>query len=316
MKPIVELSHVTFAYSNGVKVLNDFSLQIPRGSIYGFLGPNGSGKSTTIRIAMGLLGPQAGDVTLFGQRYQQSRISILSNIGSLIDSPTFYEHLSATKNLELIRLAHGLPQASVAEALELVGLSTTGKQKVSQFSLGMKQRLALAMAMMPKPELLVLDEPSNGLDPNGIIEIRELLIRINQQHGTTIFVSSHLLSEIEKLCTHISIINRGKTVFEGKVELLTERIAVEKRVWLTVDSIDKVEQLLKKSYQLQRNGSLKIGVEYNTDKDIALLNQLLVSHNVEVYGIQKEHQTLEEMYVKLFENTDNQQEHSFQKLSV
>ncbi len=302
MQPIVELNNVSFAYPNGVKVLNRFSLRIPQGSIYGFLGPNGSGKSTTIRVVMGLLKAQEGIVTVFGDSHSTSRIAILSRIGSLIDTPTFYEHLTAYRNLEIVRLAHDLPQQTIAEALQLVGLSATAKLKVSEFSLGMKQRLALAMALLPKPELLVLDEPSNGLDPNGIIEIRELLIRINQQLGTTIFVSSHLLSEVEKLCTHLSIINQGQAVFEGPIEQLTERIATQKRVWFTVGSTEGLSSVLDRPLEIRQNGSIKVGFEYTTDREIARCNHQLVTQGVEVFGIHKEHQTLEEMYVKLLED--------------
>lgn len=302
MQPIVELNNVTFAYPNGVKVLNCFSLRIPQGSIYGFLGPNGSGKSTTIRVVMGLLKAQEGEVTLFGQQHKTARIPILSRIGSLIDTPTFYEHLTAYRNMEIVRLAHNLPKAAIPEALQLVGLGSTAKLKVSEFSLGMKQRLALAMALLPKPELLVLDEPSNGLDPNGIIEIRELLIRINQQLGTTIFVSSHLLAEVEKLCTHLSIINRGQMVYEGPIDQLTERIATQKRVWFTVNSADGIESALERPLEIRQNGSVKVGFEYASDKEIACCNHRLVSKGIDVYGIHKEHQTLEEMYIKLFED--------------
>lgn len=303
MQTVVSFSNVSFAYSSRSKVLNSFSLNIPKGSIYGFLGPNGSGKSTTIRLLMGLLSPDAGEVSVLGRRHGSSRIAILSRIGSIIDTPTFYEHLTAAKNMEIVRVAHGLPKSSIEQALMLVGLNATAKLKVSEFSLGMKQRLALGMALMPNPELLVLDEPTNGLDPNGIIEIRELLIKINKERGTTIFVSSHLLAEVEKLCTHLTIINKGHQVFEGPIEKLTERIALQKKVWFTVNKADHLDVPSDKLLEIERNGSLKVGFEYVTNEEIAQFNSMLVGRGVEVYSINKEHQSLEEMYVKLVEES-------------
>lgn len=170
---------------------------VPKGSIYGFLGPNGAGKTTTLRLILGLLKRQTGSINVFNVPFDENRIEILNQTGSLIESPSLYSHLTAYENLNVLRKIYQCPESRINDVLELVGLSNTGKKKSGLFSLGMKQRLGIAIALLNNPALLILDEPTNGLDPNGILEIRELLKRINAESGITIVISSHLLSEIE-----------------------------------------------------------------------------------------------------------------------
>lgn len=199
----------------GERILDDINLCVPSGAIYGFLGPNGAGKTTTIKLLLGLLKKQEGTVAIFGKPFQGNRIPILKQTGALIESPSLYPNLTAVEHLIMAQKIYHCPQQRIAEVLTLVGLAHTGNKRAGAFSLGMKQRLGIAIALMHQPSLLILDEPTNGLDPNGIIEIRELLQLLNREHGITILVSSHMLAEIEKLVTHIGIIGKGKMLFQG-----------------------------------------------------------------------------------------------------
>ena len=203
----VEITSLTHRYPRGDEALRSIDLAVPTGSVYGFLGPNGAGKTTALRLLLGLLRPQSGAIRVLGRSIARDRLAILRRVGSSIESPSIYPHLTASENLEVWRHAFDCPRARVADALRLVDLSGAGSKRAGEFSLGMKQRLAIATALLHEPELLVLDEPTNGLDPHGMGEIRELLTRLNRERGVTILVSSHILSEVERLATHVGIIN-------------------------------------------------------------------------------------------------------------
>jgi ABC-type multidrug transport system ATPase subunit len=205
-----------------VPTLSNINLCVPRGSIYGFLGPNGSGKTTTLSLLLGLLPNQQGEIEIFGQHLQANREAVLGKIGALIETPSLYGHLTARENLEVYRSTYGATKARVEEVLRIVGLADTGKKLAKQFSLGMKQRLSIALALLPSPELLILDEPSNGLDPAGIIELRALVKQLNQEHGMTIVISSHLLGEIEKMVSHVGILYKGQLLFQGPLAELRQ----------------------------------------------------------------------------------------------
>ncbi|HEY4989294.1 MAG TPA: ATP-binding cassette domain-containing protein, partial [Opitutaceae bacterium] len=219
----VETQGLFHSYSSGGIVLNGINLQVPTGSIYGFLGPNGAGKTTTLRLILGLLRKQRGTISLFGKGAETHRIEILRRVGALIESPSLYEHLTATENLALLQKVYRCPKGRIRHVLGLVGLSDTGDKRTGRFSLGMKQRLSIAVALLHSPSLLILDEPTNGLDPQGIIEVRELLKTLSREEGTTVLISSHLLAEVEKLASDLGIIARGRLVFQGKFEALRER---------------------------------------------------------------------------------------------
>lgn len=213
--PVLATEGLTYHYHKEQPALAGIDLRVERGSLYGFLGPNGSGKSTTLRLLLGLLPQQQGSIRLFGEDLRRQRVPLLRRVGALIETPALYGHLSARENLEVYRPLYGAPATRSTDVLELVGLAETGRKRAARFSLGMKQRLALALALLPKPELLVLDEPTNGLDPAGIVELRLLLQRLRTEEGTTVLVSSHLLSEVEKLATHVGIIAQGRLRFQG-----------------------------------------------------------------------------------------------------
>lgn len=216
---IIETKNLTKSYADFTAV-SGINLHIPKGAVYGFLGPNGAGKSTTMKMFLGLTKPSGGSFTIDGKKYPDNRVQILKEIGSFIEAPAFYGNLSGEENLDIIRKILGLPKSSVAEALEIVGLTQFKKRLAKKYSLGMKQRLGLAGALIGKPPILILDEPTNGLDPVGIHEIRTLIRSLPEKFDCTVLVSSHLLSEIELMADTVGILNHGHLLFEGTLDQL------------------------------------------------------------------------------------------------
>lgn len=216
---IIETQCLTKTYG-GFTAVSEINLHIPKGTVYGFLGPNGAGKSTTMKMFLGLTKPTSGAFVIDGRKYPQNRVDILKEVGSFIEAPAFYGNLTGEENLDIVRKILGLPRSSVSEALEIVGLTQHRKQLAKKYSFGMKQRLGLASALIGKPPILILDEPTNGLDPIGIHEIRTLIRSLPQQFACTVLVSSHLLSEIELMADNIGILNHGRLLFEGTLDTL------------------------------------------------------------------------------------------------
>ena len=221
MDYMITTEHLTKKYKNFVSV-NQVSLHIRKGSIYGFLGPNGAGKSTTMKMLLGLTVPTKGSFSIDGKHFPEDRMDILKEIGSFIEAPSFYANLTGRENLDVIRRILGLPKESVEDALELVGLTEFGDRLAKKYSLGMKQRLGLAGALLGRPPVLILDEPTNGLDPSGIHEIRELVKSLPGLYDCTILISSHMLSEIELMADDIGILNHGRLLFEGSLDELRQ----------------------------------------------------------------------------------------------
>lgn len=221
MDYMITTEHLTKKYKNFVSV-NNVSLHIRKGSIYGFLGPNGAGKSTTMKMLLGLTIPTKGSFSIDGKHFPEDRMDILKEIGSFIEAPSFYANLTGRENLDVIRRILGLPKESVEDALELVGLTEFGDRLAKKYSLGMKQRLGLAGALLGRPPILILDEPTNGLDPSGIHEIRELVKSLPGLYDCTILISSHMLSEIELMADDIGILNHGRLLFEGSLDELRQ----------------------------------------------------------------------------------------------
>lgn len=217
MDYMITTRHLTKKYKDFISV-HDVSLHIKKGTIYGFLGPNGAGKSTTMKMLLGLTAPTRGRFTIDGKQFPEDRMAILKEIGSFIESPSFYANLTGRENLDIIRRILGLPERAVDDALELVGLSEFGDRLAKKYSLGMKQRLGLAGALIGRPPLLILDEPTNGLDPAGIHEIRNLVRTLPDLYDCTILISSHMLSEVELMADDIGILNHGRLLFEGSLE--------------------------------------------------------------------------------------------------
>lgn len=221
MNYIITTEQLTKKYKSFVAV-NDVTLHIRKGSIYGFLGPNGAGKSTTMKMLLGLTAPTNGSFTIDGKHFPTDRIAILKEVGSFIESPSFYANLTGKENLDIIRRILGLPQNTVDDALELIGLSEFGNRLAKKYSLGMKQRLGLAGALLGRPPILILDEPTNGLDPSGIHEIRNLIKSLPDLYDCTVLISSHMLSEIELIADDIGILNHGRLLFEGSLDDLRQ----------------------------------------------------------------------------------------------
>lgn len=221
MSYVITTEQLTKKYKNFTSV-NNVSLHIRKGSIYGFLGPNGAGKSTTMKMLLGLTTPTKGSFIIDGKHFPEDRLAILKKIGSFIESPSFYGNLTGRENLDIIRCIMSLTKSSVEDALESVGLSEFGDRLAKKYSLGMKQRLGLAGALLGRPPILILDEPTNGLDPSGIHEIRNLVKSLPELYDCTILISSHMLSEIELIADDIGILNHGRLLFEGSLEDLRQ----------------------------------------------------------------------------------------------
>jgi lantibiotic transport system ATP-binding protein len=298
----LETSGLIHAFSKQDIVLNNINLQVTQGSIYGFLGPNGAGKTTTLRLILGLLKKQQGVITIFGKNFQPNRVSILKKIGSLIESPSLYGHLTAAENLKLLQKIYQCPKERIDTVLNDVGLPGTGSKKVSQFSLGMKQRLSIAVSLLNNPSLLILDEPTNGLDPNGIIEIRELLKKLNEQTGTTIIISSHLLPEIEKLATHVGIINKGSLMFQGTLPALISKQQQASAIIIETNDAIKTIKILNDNNITSRNNLGTILIPVVSKQIIATINRQLVNSNIDVYKIAEVKNDLETIFMELINN--------------
>ncbi|PJJ59236.1 ABC transporter ATP-binding protein [Hymenobacter chitinivorans] len=300
---LVETDRLSFSYG-ARSILHDVSLAVPAGSIYGFLGPNGAGKSTTLRILLGLLPAPAGTVQLFGHDLARHRVALLTRVGALIENPSLYDHLSGRANLEVTRTLRGLARGRSEEVLALVGLTEHAHRPVREYSLGMRQRLGLGLALLPDPDLLILDEPTNGLDPNGIIDMRELLRRLQREQGKTILLSSHLISEIERLATHVGIIQQGRLVFQGQMAELQNLQLTNRQLVVETESAATCRNLLPAilgTAQVTGPGTLML--PYESREQVAALVEQLVAAGQPVYHISCQQPNLEETFLQLTETT-------------
>ena len=301
MEYIIQTSNLDFQYSKNKKILNNLSINVPKGSIYGFLGPNGAGKSTTMRLLTGIIPDDSNSIFLFEKPIESQIPNIFEKVGALVESPALYLHLSGYDNVKYIALLRQVPLSKIDEVLELVDLTAYKRQKAKQYSLGMKQRLAIAMALLSEPELLFLDEPVNGLDPNGIVEIRKLLVKINKEKGVTIFVSSHLLSEIEKMCTHIGIISKGTLKYEGTMEDLSRKFETCK-IQITLDEAESWKEKLSSKYaNVVLEEQNKITMNLNHTSEIPDFAKQIIQEGARIYEI-KILEGLEEWFMNLTEN--------------
>ena len=295
----VETENLIHRFSKEETILKGISLQVPYGSIYGFLGPNGAGKTTTLRLILGLLKKQSGNIKIFDKPFHSNRIEILKNLGSLIESPSLYGHLTATENLKLLQTIYQCPKSRIQEVLEIVGLAQTGKKKAARFSLGMKQRLSIAIAILHNPSLLILDEPTNGLDPNGIIEVRELLKKLVAEHKMTIVISSHLLSEIEKMVTHIGIIHKGSLLFQGGLDDLKLQQTLSSVIRFQTDDLQKTASILVANGLKPSNSGGQLTIPMVEKQTIADINKQLVNAGIGVYEINVVKSDLESIFIDL-----------------
>jgi ABC-2 type transport system ATP-binding protein len=286
-----------------VTAVEGIDLNVPAVSVYGFLGPNGAGKTTTIRLLLGLLRPHAGEVHLFGEPFASTRgrwlrLSSLRRVGSLVETPSLYPHLTGRENLEIYRRLLEGTRTQVDRALHLVHLEADAQRPVSGYSLGMRQRLGLAVALLACPELLILDEPTNGLDPAGIHEMRDLITGFPREHGVTVFLSSHLLSEVEQVASHIGIVQNGRLIFQGTPDELQSRLA--ETVSLGVEDIGRARRVLERAgWKIQPGQNSHLRVSANGVSDAALMNAELIRAGLSVYHLSLERPSLEDIFLKL-----------------
>lgn len=291
---IIETSNLTKKFGKFLAV-DQVNLLVPKGGIYGFLGPNGAGKSTTIRMLLGLIKETKGEVKVFNKSIKDDRIAILSRIGSMVETPSYYGHLTAYENLEVTRKILGAEKKEIERVLEIVKLTEVRNKAVKKFSLGMKQRLGIAQALLGKPELLILDEPTNGLDPSGIIEIRELIKSLPKDYGITILISSHILSEIELMATHVGIINKGRLLFQGSMNDLREK--QKEVIQLEAEPRAEVETYLKNagiSFEADTN-YLYLEPNYQAAK----VNRELIMNGYDVHQLMMKKNSLEEIFLSI-----------------
>jgi ABC-2 type transport system ATP-binding protein len=298
----IETSQLTHHYSANETAVDNVALLVPDGSIYGFLGPNGAGKTTTLRLILGLIKKQAGTISIFGKPFGENRLDILRNIGSLIESPSLYGHLTAHENLLILQKIYQCPIQRIDEVLALVGLSDTGKKRAGKFSLGMKQRLSIAMALLNNPKLLVLDEPTNGLDPQGILEMRELLKQLNREKGITIIISSHLLAEIEKIATHVGIINHGKLIFQGTMSDLNNKQIESSSIIIDTNDNTRAMDVINLFGSKAHIQNDKIVLPLLNRNAVAEMNKALIQQQFDVYEISTVKNDLESIFFNLVNN--------------
>lgn len=297
MKNMIETHALTKQYKKQ-RVVSELDLAVPEGCIYGFLGPNGAGKSTTMKMILGLVKPTGGQIRVLGQNADaKNRIALLRSTGSLIESPAFYGHLTGRENLSLIADLKQTGKKEVDEVLRTVRLTDAQDKKASQYSLGMKQRLGFAAALLGHPRLLLLDEPTNGLDPAGIQEMRELIRRLCEQHGITVFVSSHLLSEIDQMANHVGIINHGVLIFQDRLSALHEHSRA--RMLLRTTEDETALRILKQA--ALPCTSTHGGLYLNTAKeaDILRAGTLLFSNGLGILSLAEEQKSLEDIFLEL-----------------
>ena len=290
---IIETKQLSKDFS-GEAAVNQLSIQVRKNEIYGFLGPNGAGKSTAMKMLLGLLQPTHGSIRLFDKNFDSNQIALLSSVGSLIEEPSYYANLTSYENLEIIQRLLKLPKENIDKVLKIVKLYEQKDKLVKNYSLGMKQRLGIALAIIKFPKLLILDEPTNGLDPAGIQEIRELIKSLPQKYDMTVIISSHILSEIEQMATTVGIINKGKLLFEGQ---LTELEEDEKYLFETSDDALAEQLLMRKGFELEENQSIVLK-DYNKT-NIAAAVKVLVANDIDIYQVRMVRKSLEEVFLDM-----------------
>jgi ABC-type multidrug transport system ATPase subunit len=295
--PIISTFDLRYGYQRSTQTLHGINLQINRGDIYGFLGPNGSGKTTTLSLLLGLLKNQHGRIEFFGKDFSDHRIEILRRIGSLIESPSLYGHLTAEENLKVYKDIYDVNTDRIAEVLSLTGISQTGSKLVKNFSLGMKQRLSIALALLSHPRIMILDEPTNGLDPSGIIELRSFIKKLNKEEGITFVISSHILSEVEKMVNRVGIIYQGKMLFQGALDDLY--LLQQGKSKLIVRTSDNELAVTLLNGICLENTTEELVLNVTDLSQTAKINRMLLENGIDVYALQPEKQDLEKLFIDL-----------------
>ena len=294
---IIETNDLCKQYGNALRVAH-LDLDVPEGSVYGFLGPNGAGKSTTLKMILGLVRPTAGDIRVLGKKMDGgNRLAVLRQVGSLIESPSYYGHLTGEENLRIVQTLRGVPEKNIREVLQIVRLDGQRGKKLAHYSLGMKQRLGLAAALLGYPKLLILDEPTNGLDPAGIQEMRELICSLPERFGMTVVVSSHLLSEIDQMADHVAIIREGELVFQDTLEALHGRSRHHLALRTTNNAVARAV-LQERSVPCQEEEGYLI-LPILSDELAAQLTRLLAERHLGVIRLEERQKTLEDIFLEL-----------------
>ena len=294
---IIETHDLCKQYGNALRVAH-LDLDVPEGSVYGFLGPNGAGKSTTLKMILGLVRPTAGDIRVLGKKMDGgSRLAVLRQVGSLIESPSYYGHLTGEENLRIVQTLRGAPEKNIREVLQIVRLDGQRGKKVAHYSLGMKQRLGLAAALLGYPKLLILDEPTNGLDPAGIQEMRELICELPGRFGMTVVVSSHLLGEIDQMADHVAIIREGELVFQDTLEALHGRSRHHLALRTTNNPVARAILQEKSVSCREEEGYLILPIL--TDELTAQLTRLLAERRLGVIRLEERQRSLEDIFLEL-----------------
>lgn len=297
MKNAIETFTLTKKYGK-TNAVEELEMKVPVGSIYGFLGPNGAGKSSTMKMILGLVKPDTGSVKVLGSTVSnKNRLEILRHTGSLIESPSYYGHLSGQENLQIIAMLKGVPEQEISEVLRIVRLENQKRKKVSQYSLGMKQRLGLACALLGHPKVLLLDEPTNGLDPAGIQEMRELICSLPGKYGMTVLVSSHLLSEIDQMADYTGIIDHGHMIFQGELEEL--RMHSRRQLILHTQNNDAAERILKEQKILCANKDGQLVLPDLSDGQTSHMIFVLVREGIGILRLEERQKSLEEIFLSL-----------------
>lgn len=298
---VIETSSVSRRFGKVVAVDGVDLCVLPK-SVYGFLGPNGAGKTTTIRMLLGLIRPDGGEIRVLGQSLTRNRLAVLQQVGALVEAPSLYPHLTGRENLEVTRRLIGAWPEQIDRVLEIVKLEQDADRLVRGYSMGMRQRLGIALALLNEPDLLILDEPTNGLDPAGIREMRDLIARMPQEQGLTVFLSSHLLSEVEQIATHIGIINQGRMLFQGTLDDLHARR--REQVSLGVNRLtEAIEVLTRAGWSPRLNGNRRLHIPIKRRDEPARLNALLVGQGFEVDHLSVDQPSLEDIFLELTQTT-------------
>lgn len=295
-EPVIRTEQLRFAYGKDRLVIDDISLTVPSGVTFGLLGQNGAGKSTTLKLLVGLLRPAAGKAYLLGHDLARPEPSLYAKIGMLIEGPPLYPHLSGYDNLRVTGLYRGIGSRRIAEVLHTVGLQAAAHQRVRGYSTGMKQRLGVALALLPDPELLILDEPINGLDPEGIVAMRELVQALGQQQKT-ILLSSHLLHEVSLTCNYVGIMQQGRLRYQGSIAALKKQYAAQQDVWIVTSDDARARQLLNLPVDQKNSDGLMLQVQKK--EEITATIDRLRQAGISIYQVTPQEDNLEKLYFRL-----------------
>ncbi|MFC1563595.1 ATP-binding cassette domain-containing protein [candidate division KSB1 bacterium] len=296
-KYIVRTDGLSHSFKN-LTAVDNVSINVPEGSIYGFLGPNGAGKTTTIRLLLGLISARRGNITLFQDSSGPKNKSLLKRIGAMVETPSLYPNMTGRDNLEITCILKGVKKQDIDRVLKIVDLADDSTRKVKEYSHGMKQRLGLALALLGEPELLILDEPMNGLDPQGMRDMRTLISKLSGDYGCTVFLSSHLLTEIQQTADHVGIIKNGSLLFQGSLKELQSKS--KPRLLVKTEYIDESIRIISENnWKTERRSNNEILVDVSNRKDIESVNSLLVQNNLPVYHLEYVQDSLEDIFLEL-----------------